>query len=79
MFTPMLDAGVPSFNVKQSFVLDKEEPIYGLGNYENGKLSLRNFSRRLMPGNIEAVFVNYLKNLVLRLVAFAALPEAIGP
>ena len=53
MFTPMLDAGVPSFNVKQSFVLDKEEPIYGLGNYENGKLSLRNFSRRLMPGNIE--------------------------
>ena len=52
-FTPMLDAGVPSFNVKQSFILDEDEPIYGLGNYENGKLSLRNFSRRLMPGNIE--------------------------
>ncbi len=52
-FIPVLDAGTPSLRVSQSFILDKDEPIYGLGNYETGKLSLRGFSRTLMPGNIE--------------------------
>ena len=41
MFTPMLDAGVPSFNVKQSFVLDKEEPKNGLGRHTGHSINKR--------------------------------------
>ena len=53
VFTPIQDAGKPSTMAKQSFRLDKEEAIYGLGNLENGKLSQRNVSRLLQPGNVE--------------------------
>lgn len=52
-FTPSTDAGHPCLNVSQSFTIDKDEPIYGLGNYENGKLSQRGVSHKLMPGNVE--------------------------
>lgn len=52
-FKPVSDAGRPTFRVSQTFRLDKDEPIYGLGNYENGSLSMRGFSRTLMPGNVE--------------------------
>lgn len=52
-FTPMNDAGRDSYRVSQSFALDKDEPIYGLGNHENGRLSKRGFERRLEPGNVE--------------------------
>ena len=52
-FKSVMDAGTPALRVEQSFTLDKDEPIYGLGNYENGKLSQRGFSRTLMPGNVE--------------------------
>lgn len=52
-FKPVSDAGRPTFRVAQTFRLDKDEPIYGLGNYENGNLSMRGFSRTLMPGNVE--------------------------
>lgn len=52
-FTPFDDAGTPSYRVKQSFVLDKDEAIYGLGNLEKGNLSMRGVSHNLIPGNIE--------------------------
>lgn len=52
-FKPVSDVGRPTFRVSQTFRLDKDEPIYGLGNYENGSLSMRGFSRTLMPGNVE--------------------------
>lgn len=52
-FTPVDDAGTPALKVRQSFTLDKEEPIYGLGNLETGRLSHRGIHRNLMPGNIE--------------------------
>lgn len=42
-----------SYRVSQSFALDADEPIYGLGNLENGKLSQRGLHRTLMPGNVE--------------------------
>lgn len=32
VFTPFDDAGNKTFHVRQSFLLDKSEPIYGLGN-----------------------------------------------
>lgn len=52
-FSPMDDAGRPALTVRQDFRLDKDEMIYGLGNLENGSLSQRGISRRLMPGNVE--------------------------
>lgn len=52
-FSPMDDAGQPALIVRQDFKLDKDEMIYGLGNLENGRLSQRGISRRLMPGNVE--------------------------
>lgn len=52
-FAPVMDAGMPSMTVRQAFVLDKEEPIYGLGNLEHGNLSQRGVDRKLMPGNVE--------------------------
>lgn len=53
IFAPVIDAGEPSMSVRQAFVLDKEEPIYGLGNLEHGNLSQRGVDRKLMPGNVE--------------------------
>ena len=41
-FTPFDDAGVPSFNVRQAFLLDKDEVIYGLGQQQTGKVNQRN-------------------------------------
>ena len=52
-FIEMNDAGSKACWVKQAFVLDKDEPIYGLGNLENGRLSQRGEHRTLMPGNVE--------------------------
>lgn len=40
-FTPAKDADKESFIVRQAFLLDKEEAIYGLGQQQNGKLSQR--------------------------------------
>ena len=53
LLSPMDDAGTPSLRVRQEFVLDKDEAIYGLGNLENGRLSQRGVTRTLMPGNVE--------------------------
>ncbi len=52
-FTPFDDAGVPSYRVSQSFRLDKDEAVYGLGNLEKGSLSMRGHQHNLIPGNIE--------------------------
>ncbi|WP_217605454.1 TIM-barrel domain-containing protein [Chitinophaga sp. GbtcB8] len=40
-FTPVKDANKPSFIVRQAFVLDNDEAIYGLGQQQNGKMSQR--------------------------------------
>ena len=47
------DCGDKAYKVRQSFVLEKDEPVYGLGNLENGKFSQRGVNRKLMPGNVE--------------------------
>lgn len=51
--TPIDDCGEPAFRVNQAFLLEKNEPVYGLGNLENGNLSQRGVTRKLMPGNVE--------------------------
>jgi alpha-D-xyloside xylohydrolase len=50
-FKPFNDAGNPTYSVTQSFQLEKEEPIYGLGILQNGKLSQRNQDIRMVQNN----------------------------
>ncbi|MBR1465923.1 MAG: DUF5110 domain-containing protein [Bacteroidaceae bacterium] len=53
-FTPInegIDKG--AFKVKQCFAIDKDEPIYGLGLLQNGKMSQRGEHRRMMQSNLE--------------------------
>ena len=52
-FTPFDDTGVPSYNVYQSFTLDQDEPIYGLGQHQSGILNQRNHQYHLEQGNVE--------------------------
>lgn len=52
-FTPFNDTGVNSYNVDQSFTLDKDEPIYGLGQHQKGDLNQRNQKYHLEQGNVE--------------------------
>lgn len=40
-FTPKKDAGKDSYEIKQAFLLDKDDVFYGLGQQQNGKLSQR--------------------------------------
>ncbi|MCD9855210.1 DUF5110 domain-containing protein [Epilithonimonas sp. JDS] len=50
-FKPFNDAGSPTYSVTQSFQLEKDEPIYGLGILQNGKLSQRNQDIRMVQNN----------------------------
>ncbi|MDQ0594323.1 alpha-D-xyloside xylohydrolase [Chryseobacterium ginsenosidimutans] len=50
-FKPFNDAGNSTYSVTQSFKLEKEEPIYGLGILQNGKLSQRNQDIRMVQNN----------------------------
>jgi alpha-D-xyloside xylohydrolase len=49
--SPYNDAGNETFSVAQSFVLDEDEPIYGLGILQNGRLSQRNQKIRMVQNN----------------------------
>lgn len=51
MFTDFNDAGVKTFSVSQSFVLEKDETIYGLGILQNGKMSQRNQEVKMVQNN----------------------------
>ncbi len=59
---PIIYAGVEAFNVKQSFKLDSDEYIYGLGQLQNGKMSQRNQETFLKQGNKETVIPFILSN-----------------
>jgi alpha-D-xyloside xylohydrolase len=50
-FTPKDDAGTPSYTVKGSFVLDKSEPIYGVGQIMDNKFNRRNATYHLKNEN----------------------------
>lgn len=53
-FTPFNDAGTATYTITQAFQLDKEEPIYGLGQHQRGNLSQRNQTyRMMMQGNTD--------------------------
>ena len=50
-FTDFDDAGVKAHSVKQSYLLDPDETIYGLGILQNGKMSQRNQEVQMVQNN----------------------------
>ena len=52
-FTPFNDAGDHTFSANQSFILDKDETIYGLGTQQRGKMSQRNVTLNMVQGNTD--------------------------
>jgi alpha-D-xyloside xylohydrolase len=52
-FTPTLDVKKESFTVRQAFLLDKDETIYGLGQQQNGKLNQRGQKLILQNDNMK--------------------------
>ncbi|WP_294201160.1 TIM-barrel domain-containing protein [uncultured Chryseobacterium sp.] len=51
-FKPFNDAGNQTYSLSQSFQLEKDEPIYGLGILQNGKMSQRNTDIKMIQNNI---------------------------
>ena len=52
-FTPTNDAGESTFKVSQSFQLEPDEAIYGLGILQQGKMSQRNQEVYMVQGNTQ--------------------------
>lgn len=52
-FSDFNDAGVKTFTVKQSFKLDNDEAIYGLGQQQQGKMVQRNLKLNMIQGNTD--------------------------
>lgn len=52
-FTDFDDAGTKTFSVLQSFVLDGNEAIYGLGQQQQGKMIQRNLRLKMIQGNTD--------------------------
>ena len=52
-FNDFNDAGVNTYSVSQSFVLDKDEAIYGLGQQQQGKMVQRNDTLHMIQGNTD--------------------------
>jgi alpha-D-xyloside xylohydrolase len=52
-FTDFNDAGVQTYSVSQSFSLEKDEAIYGLGEQQQGKMIQRNLKLNMIQGNTD--------------------------
>lgn len=50
-FIPFNDAGNKTFTIQQSFSLDKDEAIYGLGLQQAGRMVQRNLTLNMIQGN----------------------------
>ncbi|MFO7657081.1 MAG: glycoside hydrolase family 31 protein [Bacteroidales bacterium] len=53
LFVDFDDAGNKTYTVSQSFVLDRDEPIYGLGQQQQGKMSKRGVKLNMVQGNTD--------------------------
>ena len=53
LFTDFNDDGVKTYTVNQSFTLDKDEAIYGLGQQQQGKMVQRNLKLNMVQGNTD--------------------------
>jgi alpha-D-xyloside xylohydrolase len=61
-FTDFDDAGEKTFNVGQTFVLDKDEAIYGLGIQQSGKMIQRNLKLYMVQNNTED-FITFFQSV----------------
>ena len=52
LFADKNDAGTPSHQVRGSFLLDKDEPIYGVGQVMDGKFNRRNSMHHMQNENM---------------------------
>ncbi|HKI89146.1 MAG TPA: hypothetical protein VKA38_08970, partial [Draconibacterium sp.] len=52
-FTDFNDAGIKTYSVAQSFILEKDEAIYGLGQQQRGRMIQRNLKLRMIQGNTD--------------------------
>ncbi|MFA5045361.1 MAG: TIM-barrel domain-containing protein [Paludibacter sp.] len=59
-FTPTLDVKKESFTVRQAFLLDKDEAIYGLGQQQNGRLNQRGQKLFLQNDNMKICIPYFL-------------------
>lgn len=53
LFTEFNDIGKKTYSVTQSFLLDKNEAIYGLGQQQMGKMIQRNIKLKMIQGNTD--------------------------
>jgi alpha-D-xyloside xylohydrolase len=53
LFTDFNDAGSKTYTVFQSYLLDKDEAIYGLGQQQQGKMVKRNVKLNMIQGNTD--------------------------
>jgi alpha-D-xyloside xylohydrolase len=51
--TPFDDAGNSTYSVLQSYVLDRDEAVYGLGQQQRGKMVQRNIRLNMVQGNTD--------------------------
>lgn len=51
-FSPESHGGVGTYRVKTSFMLDEDEPVYGIGQIMDGKFNRRNSSHHLQNENM---------------------------
>jgi len=61
-FTDFDDAGSKTYSVTQSYVLDKDEAIYGLGEQQQGKMVQRNLKLNMVQGNTDDYIPFFLSN-----------------
>lgn len=61
-FEPFLDVQDSTYSVSQTFVLEPEEAIYGLGILQNGKMSQRNQRIRMVQNNTQD-FVTFFQSI----------------
>lgn len=61
-FVSKEDIGEATYAVGQSFVLDTDEFVYGLGQYEKGKMSQRNQTLKMVQDNRETIVPFIISN-----------------
>ncbi|MGC8824565.1 MAG: TIM-barrel domain-containing protein [Bacteroidales bacterium] len=62
IFKDFDDVGRKTYRVSQSFLLDSNEAIYGLGQQQDGKMIRRNIQLRMIQGNTDDYIPFFLSN-----------------
>ncbi|MCX7987413.1 MAG: DUF5110 domain-containing protein [Bacteroidales bacterium] len=62
VFVNFYDVGDKTYSVSQSFLLDQDEAIYGLGQQQQGKMIQRNLKLKMIQGNTDDYIPFFLSN-----------------